>query len=51
MRITYDLKEEIMSHGSAVEVVAPPELKALIVEELRQALQNYQPTSTPTTSK
>jgi predicted DNA-binding transcriptional regulator YafY len=51
MRITYDLKEEIMSHGSAVEVVAPPELKALIVEELRQALHNYQPTNTPTTGK
>ena len=37
MRITYDLKEEIMSHGSS-----PTELKMLIQNELKQALDNYQ---------
>ena len=42
MRITYDLKEEIMSHGAAVEVVEPMELKVLIRNELEQALKNYQ---------
>ena len=42
MRITYDLKEEIMSHGSSVEVLEPQELKLLIQNELRQALDNYQ---------
>lgn len=41
MRLTYDLKEEIMSHGSDVEVVSPPELKAQIVNELKKALANY----------
>jgi predicted DNA-binding transcriptional regulator YafY len=42
MRITYDLKEEIMSHGSSVEVLEPTELKLLIQNELKQALDNYQ---------
>lgn len=42
MRITYDLKEEIMSHGSSVEVLEPQELKMLIQNELKQALANYQ---------
>ena len=42
MRITYDLKEEIMSHGSSVEVLEPTELKMLIQNELKQALDNYQ---------
>ena len=42
MRITYDLKEEIMSHGASIEVLEPRELKMLIRNELQQALQNYQ---------
>ena len=50
MRLTYDLKEEIMSHGSDVEVVSPPELKAQIVSELKKALSNYAPTSKPALS-
>lgn len=41
MRITYDLKEEIMSHGASIEVVEPKELKTLILNELEQALANY----------
>jgi predicted DNA-binding transcriptional regulator YafY len=41
MRMTYDLKEEIMSHGSDVEVMSPPELKTQIVSELKKALSNY----------
>lgn len=42
MRITYDLKEELMSHGAAIEVLEPQELKTLIRTELQQALNNYQ---------
>ena len=42
MRITYDLKEEIMSHGASIEVLAPQELKTLIRTELEEALKNYQ---------
>ena len=42
MRITYDLKEELMSHGASVEVLEPQELKTLIRTELEQALNNYQ---------
>ena len=42
MRITYDLKEEIMSHGASIEVREPKELKTLIRTELEQALNNYQ---------
>ena len=42
MRITYDLKEEIMSHGATIEVLEPQELKTLILTELQQALKNYQ---------
>ena len=42
MRITYDLKEEIMSHGASIEVLEPQELKLLIYNELKQALNNYE---------
>ena len=42
MRITYDLKEEIMSHGASIEVLEPVELKTLIRTELEEALKNYQ---------
>lgn len=41
MRNTYDLQQEILSHGSAVEVVKPAELKAQIRTQLRQALDLY----------
>ena len=41
MRITYDLKEELMSHGASIEVLEPKELKTLIRTELEQALKNY----------
>ena len=42
MRITYDLKEEIMSHGASIEVVEPEELKVLILTELKNALAQYE---------
>ncbi len=43
MRNTYDLRERLLSHGSNVEVLSPPELRAQIVEELRASLKNYEP--------
>lgn len=42
MRITYDLREELLSHGSAIEVIEPVELKTAIREELQRALAYYQ---------
>ena len=42
MRITYDLKEEIMSHGATIEVLEPKELKLLIRDELERAIKHYQ---------
>ncbi|MBQ9822340.1 MAG: WYL domain-containing protein [Muribaculaceae bacterium] len=42
MRITYDLKEELMSHGASIEVLEPKELKTLIRTELERALNHYQ---------
>ena len=42
MRITYDLREELLSHGSAIEVMQPPELKTMIRDELQRALNQYQ---------
>jgi len=42
MRITYDLKEEILSHGSDVEVLEPAEFRTLIHHELKEALKAYE---------
>lgn len=41
MKITYDLREKILSMGSNVEVLAPAELKMQVKEELRKALDQY----------
>lgn len=41
MRNTYDLRERLLSHGSSIEVLEPPELKAQIVDEMKRALENY----------
>lgn len=42
MRISSDLVEEILSHGNRVTVLEPPELRAMVQEELRTALANYE---------
>ena len=44
MRNTYDLRERLLSHGSSIEVLEPPELKAQIVDEMKKALENYNST-------
>jgi hypothetical protein len=41
MRNTYDLRERLLSHGSSIEILDPPELKAQIVDEMKKALENY----------
>jgi predicted DNA-binding transcriptional regulator YafY len=41
MRITYDLREELLSHGSSIEVLEPLELKLMIKNELSKALEQY----------
>lgn len=38
---TYDLRERLLSHGSAIEVLQPVELKLQIIKSLRDALKNY----------
>ena len=42
LHITYDLMQEILSFGPDVTVIAPPELKSMVVESLKQTLQNYE---------
>lgn len=42
MLLTYDLFEEILSHGSNIEVLTPPELKAQVVSDLKVNLAQYQ---------
>ncbi|MDE7472290.1 MAG: WYL domain-containing protein [Muribaculaceae bacterium] len=41
MKISPDFVEEILSHGSRVTVISPPELKAMVVSELEAALDAY----------
>lgn len=41
MKISPDFVEEILSHGSRVTVLQPPELKAMVVSELKTALDAY----------
>lgn len=41
MKISPDFVEEILSHGSRVSVISPPELKAMVVNELENALAAY----------
>ena len=41
LRLTPDLVQELLSMGSAVTVVSPPELRAMMVTQLRDTLANY----------
>ncbi len=42
MRLTYDLREHLLSMGSNIEVLSPPELKTQIREELRRTMALYE---------
>lgn len=39
--ITNDLVAEILSHGEDVQVISPPELQAMVVEQLKSSLEKY----------
>lgn len=45
MQITADLVRELLSYGSRITVIAPPELRRQISDELRQAVANYDKSS------
>lgn len=42
MRISPDLVEELLSHGSRVQVLEPPELRAMMIRELKNTLKAYE---------
>lgn len=46
MRITDDLVTELLSYGPRITVLGPPELRAALTTAMRQALDNYEATST-----
>lgn len=41
MRLSDDLVEELLSHGAAIEVLEPPELRAMVRDRLEKALEHY----------
>lgn len=41
LKLNYELAHEILSYGDAVKVLEPPELRAMVVTELRNTLQQY----------
>lgn len=41
MKISPDFVEEILSHGSRITVLQPPELRAMVLNELQTALNGY----------
>lgn len=41
MRVTNDLINELLSYGSRIEVLGPPELRTIIRNEMQRALEKY----------
>ncbi len=41
MRLTRDFVSELLSYGPRVEVLAPPELRLMVMEQLRLTLNLY----------
>ena len=41
MRLTPDLVKELLSFGPNVTVISPPELRAMVTEQLKATLDNY----------
>ncbi len=41
LRLTPDLVQELLSYGPSVKVLAPPELKAMMITSLQETLKNY----------
>lgn len=42
LRLTSDFVQELLSYGPNIQVVSPPELKAMVVTQLRDALAKYE---------
>lgn len=42
LRITPDFVEELLSHGPRVTVMSPPELRAMVISNLKQSINNYE---------
>lgn len=42
LRLTPDLVQELLSYGPEITVMAPKELRAMMTDQLRRALENYQ---------
>ena len=42
LQLNYELAHEILSLGDAVKVIEPPELKAMVVTQLKEALAQYE---------
>lgn len=42
LQITPDFLQQILSYGPTVTVLSPPELRAMVLNELQQSLANYQ---------
>lgn len=42
LRLTPDFVQELLSYGPNVTVLAPAELRAMIVNNLQQSLDNYE---------
>ncbi len=41
LRLTPDLVQELLSYGSKITVLSPPELRAMMITELENSLNNY----------
>ena len=41
LRLSPDFLEELLSHGSRITVMEPPELRAMVCDELSRSLANY----------
>ncbi|MCH5318410.1 MAG: WYL domain-containing protein [Paramuribaculum sp.] len=42
LKLTPDFVEELLSHGSKVTVLDPPELRAMMISDLEKSLENYE---------
>lgn len=42
LKLTPDFVQELLSHGPRVTVLGPPELRAMMIDELQNSLQNYE---------
>lgn len=41
LKLNYELVHELLSYGSSVKVLAPPQLKAMVISELTRTLDQY----------